>query len=304
MTSPLVQSSHSYVDAFALHGKLRPCPVCGSGELRDLFAGIQECQHCQLAFVNPLRPYRGEHESREYFLNDYLRLHAANRDNSLAERRAHMAEMRRYFQLPEHARLLDVGCALGFMLQEAKAAGWEAIGIETSGFAAEYASQHTECQVYQGTLQQVALPSESFDVVTLMDVLEHIAEPLDLMREIYRVLRPGGIVYVVTPNFGSFFVRLYGPQSYAVWPDQHVVYFRRGSIKQLLLMCGFRRVVTGTRDVYEDNLKRLLRRPSHGDATLKAAFGRKGRLGGVRQILNRLFMHISWGDKLIALAQK
>src|SRR6266404_3696291 len=171
----------------AASSTLRSCPLCGSRDFRPVFEPIKECRGCGLGLVNPLGDFRGENETEEYFLNEYLPLHLANRENSLAERRAHIAAIKRYFRLPEHPRHLDVGCALGSMLQEAKAAGWNPVGVETSEFAARYAGENTGCPVHAGTLERAAFPSESFDVVTLMDVIEHVPEPLQLTREIYRI---------------------------------------------------------------------------------------------------------------------
>jgi 2-polyprenyl-3-methyl-5-hydroxy-6-metoxy-1,4-benzoquinol methylase len=272
---------------------------------RTVFEPIKRCRGCGLCLVNPLGAFRGENESEEYFLNEYLPLHLANRENSLAERRAHIAAIRRYFQLPVRPRLLDVGCALGFMLQEAKAAGWDSVGVETSEFAAHYAATHTGCPVHAGTLQKVAFPGDSFDVVTLMDVIEHVPDPLPLMTEIHRILRPGGVVFLVTPNFSSIFVRLYGPSAYGVWPDQHVVYFQPSTMKKLLRRAGFASVITGSKDFYPDNLRRLLRRKATpGEARIKSAFSAQTPLGGARKFANRILMLVPLGDKLIAFAQK
>jgi SAM-dependent methyltransferase len=284
---------------------LRPCPLCGSALSALVFETIRRCKKCGLSFVSPLGDYRGEHETAEYFLNDYLPLHESNRENSLAERRAHLAMIRRHFRLPARPRLLDVGCALGFMLHEAQAAGWDAAGVETSDFAARYARESTGCPVYTGTLQQAALEDESFDVVTLMDVIEHVAEPRYLMDEIYRVLRPEGVLFIVTPNFASLFVRLYGSEAYGIGPEEHVVYFRPGTLERLLQETGFRRIVTQSRDLYAENLRRLLgRKESDAQAKIKTAFGKQTWLGAIRRSMNCLFMYVPLGDKLIALAQK
>lgn len=284
---------------------LRPCPLCGSDASEPVFETIRKCEVCELNFVNPLGHYRGENETVEYFLNDYLPLHESNRENSLAERRAHLAMIRRRYSLPARPRLLDVGCALGFMLQEAKSAGWDAVGVETSDFAAQYARERTGCPVYTGTLQEARLESESFDVITLMDVIEHVAEPRPLIDEIHRVLRPKGVIFLVTPNFDSLFVRIYGSKAYGIGPEEHVVYFQPGTIERLLQRSGFRRIVTLTRDLYAENLRRLLGRgESNAQANIKTAFGEHTVLGAVRRLVNRLFMHVQLGDKLIALAQK
>jgi SAM-dependent methyltransferase len=258
-----------------------------------------------MCFVSPLQEFRGENETQEYFLNDYLPLYLANRENSVAERRSHIAAILERFQLPAHPQHLDVGCAMGSMLKEAKAAGWESMGVETSEFAAKYAAEHAGCAVYPGTLEKAAYPSDSFDVVTLMDVIEHVPYPMDLMNEIHRVLRPGGVLFVVTPNFSSFFVRLYGRTAYGVWPEQHVVYFQPPTIERLLRDVGFARIITGSKDFYGDNLQRLLHRGKlNASLEMKAAFSPKSRLGQVRRIANRVLMHVPLGDKLIAFAQK
>lgn len=254
--------------------------------------------------VNPLGEYRGENETQEYFLREYLPLHQANQENSLGERRSHIAAIKKYFKLPPNPRHLDVGCALGFMLQEAKAAGWEPAGVETSNFAARYAEEHTGCPVYAGTLQEAAFATESFDVVTLTDVIEHVADPLDLVSEIYRILRPGGVLFVVAPNFGSFFVRLYGASAYAVWPDQHIVYFQPATISRLLRKVGFVSIVAGSKDFYPDNLRRLLGKSKEHSLSIRKAFGEKSSLGKMRRVVNRILMHLHLGDKVVAIARK
>jgi 2-polyprenyl-3-methyl-5-hydroxy-6-metoxy-1,4-benzoquinol methylase len=191
------------------------------------------------------------------------------------------------------------------MLQEAKAAGWDPVGVETSEFAAKYAAEHTGCPVYAGTLEKAAFPSESFDVVTLTDVIEHVPEPVELMREIHRILRPGGVVFIVTPNFASLFVWLYGPKAYAVWPDQHVIYFQPSTMTKLLRGVGFVRTITGSKDFYGNNLARLLRREgAQANVEIRATFGAHASLGKARQFANRVLMHIPVGDKLLAFAQK
>lgn len=270
-----------------------------------MFDTIRKCEECGLRFVNPLGDFRGENETEEYFLQDYLPLHQSNWENSLAERRAHLEMIRSHFSLPARPRLLDVGCALGFMLAQAKAAGWEAVGVETSEFAARYASEHNDCEVYHGTLQHAGFRAGSFDVVTLMDVIEHVPEPRDLMADVYRVLHPHGIIFLTTPNFASIFVRLYGRNAYGIGPDEHVTYFQPATIKRLLRTSGFTKTVIGTKDLYAENLRRLLgRRDPAAQSQIKAAFRPRSSLGNLRSLINRIFMHVPLGDKLVALAQK
>jgi 2-polyprenyl-3-methyl-5-hydroxy-6-metoxy-1,4-benzoquinol methylase len=284
---------------------LRDCPLCGSPDSTRVFDTIRNCKRCGLKFVSPLANYRGEHEPEEYFVSDYLPLQQRNWENSLAERRAHLDMICRYSALSARPRLLDVGCALGMMLQEAEAAGWEAVGVETSDFAARYAMENTGCKVYKGTLQQADFAPESFDVVTLMDVIEHLPQPCALLAEVYRVLRPDGVAFIVTPNFGSLFVWLYGQEAYGIGPEEHVTYFQQSTLKRALRNTGFRDIMVGSKDFYADNVKRLLRKHSrNAQTTIKSAFGAKSSLSQLRRVANSLLMKIPVGDKLIALAKK
>jgi SAM-dependent methyltransferase len=154
-------------------------------------------------------------------------------------------------------------------------------------------------------LQQAQFESDSFDVITLMDVIEHLANPLELASEIFRILRPGGVLFLTTPNFGSLFVKLYGAHAYGIGPDDHASYFQPGTIRRLLSHSGFTRIVTGSKDFYAHNLNRLMRRNGTGAPnTIKSAFSDHTPFGALRQFVNRIFMHVPIGDKLLAIAQK
>ncbi len=191
------------------------------------------------------------------------------------------------------------------MLQQAKMAGWDPIGVEASSFAARYAEERTGCYVYPGTLQQAQFDDGMFDVVTLMDVIEHLADPRSLIDEIRRILRPGGVLFMTTPNFGSLFVKLYGANAYGIGPDEHASYFQPTTISRLLRQAGFTRIVTGSKDVYAHNLNRLIgRNRSAAPNSVKSAFSDHKPLGTLRRLANRLLMRVPIGDKLLALAQK
>jgi SAM-dependent methyltransferase len=97
-------------------------------------------------------------------------------------------------------RLLDVGCGPGFFLRLAAGAGWDATGLDPDPAAVRYATERLGVQARVGVLAGGAVPPASVDLVTLWNVLECVADPVSLLRQVARVLRPGGRVFARTQN--------------------------------------------------------------------------------------------------------
>ncbi|HLH21875.1 MAG TPA: class I SAM-dependent methyltransferase [Chloroflexota bacterium] len=135
-------------------------------------------------------------------------------------------------------RLLDVGCHIGVFLELAAARGWAAEGVEPSRWAADVA-RGRGLRVTCGTLRGSTLPAGAFDVVTMWDVIEHFPDPAAEVREVHRLLRPGGLVGITTMNVDSLVARLLGPR----WPwlmQMHLYYFSVRTLRALMERCGFR----------------------------------------------------------------
>ncbi len=150
---------------------------------------------------------------------------------------------REYRNMPRYTgkgeRLLDIGCGDGAFLRRARKIGWDAVGIEPDAHAA---ARLTGLPVLRGALPNIPLPDASFDFVTLNHVIEHVHEPLHAMREIWRLLKPGGCVWMATPNITSLGHRIWGADWIGIQSPTHLVLFARRSIKGALLRSGFSRV--------------------------------------------------------------
>jgi 2-polyprenyl-3-methyl-5-hydroxy-6-metoxy-1,4-benzoquinol methylase len=136
-------------------------------------------------------------------------------------------------------RVLDVGCATGFFLEVVVAAGWDVYGVELSEYAAGVARRTFGERVFHGTLEQARFSDGMFDLVTLSDLLEHIPDVRGFLSEVRRVLRPGGIVQIVTPDVASLSSRVMG-RRWSHYNQEHLHYFSRTTVVQLLSENGFK----------------------------------------------------------------
>jgi SAM-dependent methyltransferase len=133
-------------------------------------------------------------------------------------------------------RLLDVGAGSGVLVEQAALLGWEAEGVEPSAWLADRARQRG-LPVHTGTLPHPGL-TRPYDVVTLVDVIEHVTDPRGLVEEARKLLRPGGLLLVVTPDVSSFAARALGPRWWH-YRIAHVGYFSPGTLNALLSISGF-----------------------------------------------------------------
>ncbi|MDQ6746123.1 MAG: class I SAM-dependent methyltransferase [Actinomycetota bacterium] len=134
--------------------------------------------------------------------------------------------------------LLDIGCWLGFLLDEARRAGWRGVGVEPSRFASGYARQQLGLDVRTGGLFDVELPPAAFDAVVLADVLEHLPDPGAALERVRILTRPGGVLFLALPDAGSLVARALGRRWWSVIPT-HVQYFTRHSLAVLLNRSGW-----------------------------------------------------------------
>jgi 2-polyprenyl-3-methyl-5-hydroxy-6-metoxy-1,4-benzoquinol methylase len=135
-------------------------------------------------------------------------------------------------------RLLDVGCGGGAFLAAAREAGWEAAGIDFDAKAVAGARRRG-LDVSLGGLESVADRAGQYDAVTLSHVIEHLHDPAGALRTIRHILKPGGRLYVETPNLDSIGRRLYGRHWRGLEPPRHLVLFNRPGLAALLARSGF-----------------------------------------------------------------
>ena len=136
-------------------------------------------------------------------------------------------------------RLLDVGCSAAFFLKLARDRKWDVQGVEVSDFGVTFTRDELKIPVFQGLLQDAHFPDESFDAVFSSHVIEHVGNPVSLLQEMSRILRPGGALITVLPTqFASPSYRFFGKWT-GEGPPRHVSYFTKRVFEGRLRQLGF-----------------------------------------------------------------
>ncbi len=139
-------------------------------------------------------------------------------------------------------RLLELGSGLGNLLVEAASRGYEVTGVEYAESSVRAANERLGAErVLQGSIGDVSLPVEHFDVAVLADVIEHTRDPLADLRRVWRVLRPGAVLFIAVPSLDSWSARLMR-ERWMEFKDEHLFYFDSLTMQWLFFKAGFEQV--------------------------------------------------------------
>ena len=224
------------------------CPICDSANvaarrsLNDY--KVLRCHQCTVEFLHP-QPgpdVLNNIYSAHYFLGD----REGVAQSEVFRQKHRTAEMYVHQLLAisggRKGRLLEVGCGSGEFLDAALEQGFEAKGIEISEHAVASANARLGAATVQcGVIESAALEPAEFDVVAFSDVIEHVRDPHAFMRRVHYCLRPGGIVFIVTPDTDSWSHRLMR-NHWMEYKLEHLYYFNRRSISFLLAKQNFSQV--------------------------------------------------------------
>ncbi len=194
-------------------------------------------------------------------------------------------------------RLLDVGCSSGLFMEYAGERGFSTQGIEPSQYAVDLALSY-DLDVISGYFKGSIYPAESFDLVTLWDVLEHCEDPTEIIADAFQVLAPGGLLFIQVPNAMGLAPRILKQDCNMFTGFGHINLFGPDSLRTLLKSAGYSRMnmqsVISEISVINNDLG--YHDPYFGPSTEKESIF--GTLG-VQAILDNL-----WGYKLQVVAQK
>ncbi len=205
---------------------------------------VVRCLGCSLVYLNPRpSPDRiGFYYPPNYQAN-MLSLLAKGETNLIARLGFGMVRRRRTPRA-KGGRLLDIGCSNGAYLAAMREEGWDVEGVEFDRDAAEYARNSRHLKVTEGAAEDALREraANSFDVVTMWHVLEHAFHPAAALKQIHRVLKPGGVLMLEVPNYASPLASLFNRYWFPMDIPRHLYQFTPTTLKTMLAKAGFERI--------------------------------------------------------------
>ncbi len=217
------------------------CLICHSPKLKDLQgykkAHLCQCQSCSFVFSRKI-PSAQELEDhyQGYGRNDYLSPITIKRYHELLDQ---------FEPFRKTNKLIDIGCGIGYFLEEAKKRGWEVYGTEFTDEAVNICSAKG-IHIKKGFFNFKNYEPEMFDIITSFEVIEHINNPQTELINFNTILRDGGLVYVTTPNFNSLLrYRLKATYNIICYPE-HLSYYTPKTLKNIFKRSGFNKLKVET----------------------------------------------------------
>ena len=211
------------------------CPVCGSENLREVSEyskhHLVRCLKCSFAFSRKI-PSDSE---LAYVYNTFFLIQQSV--SPITVKRYH--EMLGYFErFRKSNNIIDVGCGDGYFLDEAKKRGWNVYGTEYMDSKVEFCRQKG-INMSQGILDPHNYAPDFFDVIASIEVIEHINNARDEIKNFYKILRPGGIAYVTTPHYNSLSRHLFHGKWNIIDYPSHLSYYTKKPMRRLFEESGF-----------------------------------------------------------------
>ena len=288
--------------------------VCGSTDYQRVYFGKREywqrswpavstdvevwvCKQCNLKRTWPM-PYTRESETLLYHSgkqNETPLDPASMAWNEMLTARANRALVKCIPLSPSTGRLLDIGCGSGLLVREALSLGWQAMGIDLDPVRIQRGQQWGIPNLFCGDPESMHFSDHEFAVVTLSHVLEHIVDIKGFLRQVWRILEPGGILIFEVPNYDSWtaaIMRQYPRRPwYGLCPHQHVWQMGPSGVKSIFALAD----ILGVTSLFSLERCRAISNLDHGTP------GARGKL------LRLLLSPNAWlgrGDRLIGSARR
>lgn len=209
------------------------CTNCGFGN----HGPIVKCQFCGIVYVdekisqNQISTYYEVAEDLLYFKEQNARKKTFSN---------YLSKLEKTF--PKKGKLLDIGTNTGLFVRLALDRGWDAVGLEPNKWAVQYAQKNYEVKLINQPFEKNTFPQNSFEVITMWDVIEHFTDPIAEMKKVYGQLKPGGLFAFSTVDPASFLAKKWGT-NWSWYMDMHRVFLTRPTAEYYLQKTGFGKII-------------------------------------------------------------
>jgi len=243
------------------------CNFCGADDYKVKYIkdgyNIVQCNKCDLVYVNPRLTQEAINQlyDENYFLGEgFDKSVQYQKEFEELSNKTDLSDwdtstIKELLNTNTHSpKLLDIGCGMGLFLWKAKQAGFDVEGIELSPFAADFV-RSKGINVRDKSIYQEPLPENSYDAISMKEVIEHLPDPKIALKEIHKSLKPGGVLFMTTGNYDCPERKLRGKDWFYFMPEGHLYIFSNRTMTNYLNQIGFSKViVTNQGDLLMDKL--------------------------------------------------
>jgi len=231
---------------------LRDCPLCESKDYQSIYdergsIGVAVCKNCRLIYTNPMvknaeKNYCGEEE--KYY--DEMKLILTGKAKSHRDKN-YLDDLKTIERIKPTGNFLDIGSNIGLFLRHTRGKKWNVVGLEPSTVLADMAHKHFGLNVKNTYLKDAGFKGDSFDIVTMTDVFEHIDRPRELLSQIRNVIKSDGILFIKVPNGNYNLLKLQLAKitgrlkDYDIFDSyEHLTHYTHATLEKMLKDCGFK----------------------------------------------------------------
>lgn len=235
------------------------CSVCNTKKQKiirkiDNYKLIR-CANCRVVFLSPKPNSQIENNLRKYESTESIQSYIKMK-SLLSDRAENCVKKLKIYK--SKGELLDVGCSYGYYLQIFKKYGYTIKGIDISEKAIDYIVKRKNIKALVGSFETYHFDNNSFDIITMFDVLEHFSDPVKIINKVKKLLKKNGIVIIQTPNFDSLMSKITGKKWFWLLVPQHIFLYSITSLQYLLTKNGFRILYLKTWDDHHEFTSNLL----------------------------------------------
>jgi len=274
----------------------RRCPLCNFRAHYILFykdgCRVVRCRRCGLVYLSYMLKegiLEEIYESSES-VDFWIEVLIAQEQQDFEKFTEILEEIERYANKGE---LLDVGCGIGYFMKIAVDRGWMAGGIELNERAIKTGRERYGIKMTKAKIEEIE-DQNRYDVVTLLDLIEHIPRPSEMLKECHRVIKPGGVLAVLTPNVESLVCRILH-EGCSTFGKNHLQYYSKETLTRILEKSGFQPLKFRTIISEVNTIWNYLhyREPYRGDLKAPAA-----------ELLADMICKAGYGYRLFSLSRK